>query len=203
MKSRGEANIKGIDVSHWDGKIDYAKVKSSGVKVVYIKATEGTTYVDPTMDQNYAGAKAAGLAIGFYHFLSPVDEADAIKQAEHFVRTIKGKQYTCRLALDLEVNKKNLSKEQITTIAITFLNKVKELTGKGTVVYTYTSFVKENLTERLKDYRLWIAQYGVTWPAENGIWDSWIGFQSTEHGRVPGIQGDCDLDEFTADIMLK
>lgn len=203
MKSRGEANLKGIDVSHWDGQVDYAKVKASGYKVVYIKASEGTRNVDPMLEAHYKGAKAAGLHVGFYHFMSPVDEQDARKQAEHFVETIKGKSYTCRLALDLEVNKKQLSKEQITSLAIVFLNRVKELTGKGTVVYTYTSFVKENLTERLKDYRLWIAQYGVNWPDDNGIWDSWIGFQSTEHGKVPGINGECDLNEFTEDIILK
>lgn len=203
MKSRGEAKIKGIDVSHWDGKIDYAKVKASGVNVVYIKATEGTATVDPMLEDNYKGAKAANLHLGFYHFFSPINEQDTLKQAEHFVNTIKGKGYTCRLALDIEKNTKNLSKEQITNLAILFLNKVKELTGKGTVVYTYTSFVKENLTERLKDYRLWIAQYEVAWPADNGVWDSWIGFQNSEHGKVPGINGDCDLDEFTEDIILK
>ncbi|MGL4738172.1 MAG: GH25 family lysozyme [Cellulosilyticaceae bacterium] len=202
MKSRGEANLKGIDVSHWDGKVDYAKVKASGVKVVYIKASEGVSGVDPMMEEHYKGAKAAGLKIGFYHFMQPVNEADATKQAQHFINTIQGKHYDCRLALDLEINKKSLSKDQITATAIAFLNQAKQLTGKGTVVYTYTSFVKENLTERLKDYRLWIAQYGVTWPDENGIWDGWIGFQSSEHGKVPGISGDCDIDEFTEDIIL-
>ena len=62
------ANYEGLDVSNWQGDIDYAQVKAAGIEVVYIKASEGTTYKDPYFERNYANAKANGLKVGFYHF---------------------------------------------------------------------------------------------------------------------------------------
>lgn len=202
MQSRGTANLKGIDVSHWDGKVDYAKVKASGISVVYIKASQGTRGVDPMLEENYKGASAQNLKIGFYHFFTPLNEQDTLLQAEHFVNTIKGKTYHCRLALDIEINDAKLSKATITKLAILFLNRVKQLTGHGTVVYTYTGYAKENLIQDIKDYRLWIAHYGVNEPGDNGIWPNWIGFQYSEKGKVQGVSGACDLNKFTEDIIL-
>jgi GH25 family lysozyme M1 (1,4-beta-N-acetylmuramidase) len=63
--------LKGIDVSHWDGKIDWAQVKNAGVGFAYIKATEGTNFVDSQFAHNLAGAKDVGLPFGLYHFLRP------------------------------------------------------------------------------------------------------------------------------------
>lgn len=200
MQSRSNANIKGIDISHWDGVVDFAKVKASGVKIIYIKATDGVSGVDPMFEQNYKGALAQGLDIGFYHFFRPLSEVDTLKQVQHFLNTIQGKQFNCRLAIDLETNESNLSKEEMTKLAILFLNKVKEVKGKTTILYTYTGFAKDNLTRDLQYYKVWIANYDVNQPALNGIWDNWTGFQYSEKGIVPGINGNCDLNEFMPDI---
>lgn len=202
MQSRSTSHIRGIDISHWDGEIDFAKVKASGIKVVYIKATEGTKYVDPMLETYYKGALARGLDIGFYHFFRPVSEADTLKQVEHFLNAIQGKQYKCRLAIDLETNDNKLSKQVVTKLAILFLDEVKKRTGKTDILYTYTSFTKENLTKDLTNYKVWIAQYEVNQPADNGVWADWTGFQYSEKGTVSGINGQCDLNEFMPQIYI-
>ena len=201
MQNRNNNNYKGIDISHWDGSIDYKSVKDSGIKIVYIKSSEGTTYIDPMLKTNYEKAKEQDLFIGFYHFFRPVDESHAIAEARHFVDTVKGFKIDCRLALDIEVSN-GLSKSTITNLCKIFLEEVKRLSGLEVVVYTYTSFAKEHLNKDISIYPLWIAQYGVNTPGYNGIWDNWIGFQYSESGTVRGVLGKVDLDEFTEDILL-
>lgn len=73
VTSDGEANIQGIDVSNWQGYIDYSAVKSSGIEIVYIKASQGTGYKDPYFEINYQNAKDNGLKVGFYHFLTAMN----------------------------------------------------------------------------------------------------------------------------------
>lgn len=201
MQSRSGSNLDGIDVSHYEGSIDYAKVKASGIQVVYIKATEGTSFKDPTLDRNYNNAKANGLKVGFYHFFRARDEENAKQQASFFVDAIKEMDYDCKLALDLETTQ-NLDKSTLSNLAKIFLDEVTRLTGKEVVVYTYTYFARSNITGVLGNYPLWIAHYGVSTPGSNPIWDSWIGFQYSDTGSISGISGDVDLDEFTREIFL-
>ncbi|MGL5347977.1 MAG: GH25 family lysozyme [Peptostreptococcaceae bacterium] len=201
MQSRSSSNLKGIDVSHWNGDIDYKQVKSSGIDIVYIKATQGETSVDSKFKQNVTNAKAQGLLIGFYHFFKPSTEDSAKKQAAHFVETTKPYPSDCRMALDIESDN-GLSSDVLTNLSKVFLDEVKRLSGLDVVLYTYTSFIKEHLQKTLSSYPLWIAQYGATTPSNNGVWDSWVGFQYSEKGTVRGINANCDLDEFTQGILL-
>lgn len=201
MQSRGTDNLKGIDVSHYQGTIDYEKVKNAGIQVVYTKATEGVTYKDPTLNANYENAKARGLKVGLYHFFRAKDEDNAKQQAQFFADTIKGLDYDCRLMLDLETTQ-GLDKDTLSNLAKIFMDEVKRLTGKEVVLYTYTSFARNNITDVLKDYPLWIAHYGVSTPGSNPIWDSWIGFQYTSTGSLDGVPGNVDMNEFTPEILL-
>lgn len=201
MQSISTSDLKGIDVSHWDGRINFSKVKSDNIDIVYIKATEGENFVDPMFEVNYKGALDANLLVGFYHFFTPTNEASALKQAQFFVSKIKDKKYDCKLALDLE-QANNLGKSTLSNLANVFLKEVAKLTGKEVVLYTYTSFALDNLSSILASYPLWIAQYGVSKPRSNSIWDSWVGFQYSESGKVSGIDAKCDLDVFTKGILL-
>lgn len=201
MQTRNNSNLKGIDVSHWNGNIDYKQVKASGIDIVYIKATQGETSLDPLFKQNVTNARAAGLLIGFYHFFTPSNEDSAKKQATHFVDTTKPYSCDCKMALDMETDN-GLSSSTLTNLSKVFLDEVKRLSGLDVVVYTYTSFIKEHLQKDLASYPLWVAQYGVSTPSTNGVWDSWIGFQYSEKGSVRGISVNCDLDEFTQSILL-
>ena len=80
--------MKGIDISNHNGNIDFLKVKKEGIEVVIIKATEGVNWIDPNLEVYYNSALKAGLAIGFYHFMS--EKTSPSKQAEDFFSAIKG-----------------------------------------------------------------------------------------------------------------
>ena len=201
MQNKSAGTLSGIDVSNWQGSIDYAKVKQSGVQVVYIKATEGDYYTDAYLKKNYSGAKAQGLLVGFYHFFRPSNEQSAKSQANYFVNAIRGMVPDCRLAIDLEVTG-GIGKSYLSSLAKVFLEEVKRLTGKEVVVYTYTSFARSNIDSTLGIYPLWIAEYGVSTPNTNPIWNKWIGFQYSDSGKIPGVNGPCDLDVFTNEILL-
>ena len=75
---------QGIDVSNWQGYINYEEVKRDGIEIVYIKASEGTNYKDPYFDVNYQNAKNNGLKVGFYHFLTAINTEEAEEQAKFF-----------------------------------------------------------------------------------------------------------------------
>ena len=201
LQSRSNNNYKGIDVSHWQGNIDFNRVKNSGVQIVYIKATEGVSIVDSRLTSNYKNAKDAGLLVGFYHFFRPSTESNAIAQAQYFINAIKDYKSDCRLALDIEVNN-GLSKSKITNLSKVFLEEVKRLSGLEVVIYTYTSFARNYFESSINIYPLWIAHYGVNIPGNNGIWNYWIEFQYTDSGQVNGVSGNVDLNEFEQEILL-
>jgi len=193
---------EGIDVSNWQGYIDYKEVKNSGIQIVYIKSSQGNNIRDPYFRINYENAKANGLNIGFYHYVTARSTDEAIKEAEYFSSVISGTTPNCKLAMDFE-NFGNLNATEINSIARTFLIKVKELTGKDVIIYSDASNARNIFSPELaRDYPLWIAEYGVETPTSNVNWSSWIGFQYTSHGRVNGINGFVDRDKFTEDIFL-
>ena len=191
----------GIDVSGWQGNIDYSEVASSGIEIVYMKASEGTSFVDPYFNQNYTNAKANGLKVGFYHYLTARSNSEAVAQANFFVSTISGMTPDCRLAMDFE-SFGNLSVEEINEIGLTFMQTVESLSGKEMVIYSDTSNASNIFGGGLTNYPLWVAQYEVEEPTPNGNWDSWVGWQYTDAGEISGINGYVDRDRFTDGILL-
>lgn len=191
----------GIDVSGWQGNIDYSGVASSGIEIVYMKASEGTSFVDPYFNQNYTNAKANGLKVGFYHYLTARSNSEAVAQANFFVSTISGMTPDCRLAMDFE-SFGNLSAEEINEIGLTFMQTVENLSGKEMVIYSDTSNASNIFGGGLTNYPLWVAQYEVEEPTPNGNWNNWVGWQYTDAGEISGINGYVDRDRFTDGILL-
>ncbi len=192
------ASLEGIDISSYQGTVNFAEVKAAGIEVVYIKATESTNYINPDLQAQYQGAKATGLNVGFYHFFH--DDVDPVAQAQYFLNAISGMVYNCRLALDIEVNE-GIAAAALSAAAQAFLDEVGALTGVSPILYTYTAFIAENLESILSVYPLWLADYGKT-PGANPVWSSWVGWQYSQTGTIPGIAGNVDLDTFTGDILL-
>lgn len=193
---------EGIDVSGWQGEIDFSQVKNSGIDFVYIKSSEGQNTVDSYFRRNYEGARSNGLNIGFYHYVRARTTEEAILEAEHFANTIAGTVPTCKLAMDFE-NFGNLSISEINEIAKVFLERVQELTNKEMIIYSNTSSARTIFSwELANEYPLWVAQYYVNNPSDNGKWSVWEGFQYTDRGTVPGINGYVDRDRFTSKILL-
>lgn len=167
---------EGIDVSNWQGYIDYSRVKAAGIEIVYIKASQGTNITDSFFKVNYNNAKANGLKIGLYHFLLARNEQEAVQEAEYFSSVISSTSPDCKLAMDFE-NFGNLTREEINRISAVFLEKVKELTGKEVIIYSDASNARDIFGKELPaQYPLWIAEYGVSSPSDNVNWSSWMRF---------------------------
>lgn len=196
-----ETIYKGIDVSEWQGNIDFKKVKEDGIKVVYIRAGQGFGYKDEKFERNYKEAKKYDLKVGVYHYVTARSEEEAKRQARFFVSLISGKKIDCKLAMDFE-HFPNLSKSEINKISIAFLEEVEKVSGKKAVVYSDAYNANHVFEGEVAKYPLWIAQYGVEKPENNGRWKYWEGFQYTSKGKVAGIRGNVDRDKFTKDILL-
>jgi len=192
----------GIDVSGWQGEVDYRQVSEDGVEIVYIKATEGTSYTNSYYLDAYNNAKLNGLKVGFYHYLTARNTNEAITEAEYFSSVIGNLEPDCRLAMDFE-SFGNLTRDEINEISFAFLRRVQELTGKEMVIYSNTNDATNIFSSNLaNNYPLWVAQYGVNEPTPNGNWEVWIGWQYTSTGSVAGISGNVDRNYFTEDILL-
>ena len=199
-----EEKYQGIDVSNWQGYINYEQVKKAGIEIVYIKASEGNNYKDPYLEINYENAKNNGLKVGFYHFLTAVNIQEAEEQARFFSSVISKKIPDCKLVLDYEVFG-GVPATLINQIARSFMEETKRLTNKDVILYSdlynsRTVFSKE-LAE---DYELWIADYTNSQNLENSQsnWNNWIGWQYSNMGRISGINGYVDRDIFTKEILL-
>lgn len=196
--------IAGMDVSAWQGAIDWQSVARSGeARVAYIRATEGARYVDAYFARNYAQAKRSGLDVGFYHFLTAQTPQEAVAQARFFVDTLQSANAVadCRPAMDLEGDER-MSDATWNAVARAFLSEVERLTGETPCIYCDASGARDRYDESLTSYPLWVANYGVALPEANGKWRSWAGFQYTDRGRMPGVAGQVDLDQFTQEIYL-
>lgn len=194
---------EGIDVSSYQGDINYEAVKNYGIEIVYIKASEGTYLEDPFFKRNYNNAKANNLKVGFYHFIRARTEEEAKNEANFFASVISGTTPDCKLAMDFEIFGE-LSIEEINLISFAFLQRLEEITGKKCVIYSDTSNARDVFSKTLADkYPLWVAEYGVEEPLLNGKWNNWVGFQYTDNGNIPGINGNVDRDRFTDGIFLQ
>jgi lysozyme len=207
MQARNSNDARGIDVSHYDGTIDWQQVKNAGITFAYIKATEGTTLVDDRFQSNVAEAIKAGIAVGAYHFCRASDESGALEEAKFFIQTVNqaGGFYLFRLppALDMETDNGG-TRASLTAAAHAWLNEVNTASGRTSVIYTYPFFADNYLDDSLSNVPLWLANYDNNQPANHAGWAKWTFLQYTDQGSVPGIDGSVDMDEFagTVDDLL-
>lgn len=201
------ATVPGIDVSYWNAGIDWPKVRAAGQRYVFAKATEGDYYADPTFDDNWRGAKSAGLLRGAYHFFR--SNVDGKKQAVKFIDYVKSMNDNGELppVLDLETNDgQNAAK--IISRAKTWLEMVEAALGRKPIIYSGQYFLQDYFSEAgggppawAKDYPLWLAQYpnqyvpGIQPTLPRG-WFQWTFWQYSEKGRVNGINANVDLNVF-------
>lgn len=204
LTPQSNLRYEGIDVSDWQGYINYNQVKNSGIEVVYIKSSQGNNIKDPYFEINYENAKANNLKVGFYHFLTATTVEEAEQQATFFSSVISGKQPDCKLAMDYE-QFNGIDKEQVNQIAMAFIQKVKELTKKQVIIYSDLYNVENTFNSEIASQgELWIAYYGDYRNLENvnSNWNTFTGIQYTDSGNVSGINGNVDRDLFTGEIFL-
>jgi len=196
---------EGIDISHWQGPIDWTQVSAAGKRFAYMKASEGTTFVDPTYLTNWALARAAGMYVGAYHFANPsLDIGDAVAEANHFVDTALPASGELLPVLDLE-SSGGLAPADLIAWVQGYLEQVYQRTGARGVIYGSPNFWKTYMGDTTwfgaNGYEvLWVAHWTLA-PAPTvagGDWggNGWTFWQYTSDGSVPGITGRVDLNRY-------
>ena len=197
----GGRQYRGIDISEFQGEIDFEEVRRSGIEAVYIRVGAGE-YTDEYFAENYERAKAAGLKIGSYHYVTARSVDEGRRQARFFASLAAGREPDMRLAMDFEYFG-SLSVSQINAISEAYLDELTALTRREVVIYSDLSNARKIFSRALAEkYPLWAAQYGADEPSANGKWREWVGFQYTDEGRVGGIYGNVDRNIFTEGIFL-
>jgi lysozyme len=208
--------VPGIDVSYWDSGIDWPKVRATGQRFVFVKATEGETYADPTFETNWVGAKTSGLLRGAYCFFHP--NQDGKKQADRFISVVKALNDNGELpmVIDLEVADAT-PKEKIIAKAKVWLDEVEQAFGRKPAIYSGVSFLETNFSELgggppawAKDYPFWLGWYPNQYtpgmaPLMPHGWLNWTFWQYSKTGNLNGINTKVNLDIFngTLDDLYK
>lgn len=203
-------HMVGIDVSHWQGKIAWKRVKADGVEFVFAKATEAQSFVDPQYERNRRRATALGIPFSAYHFARP-DRTykDAVREADHFVRTARLAGPHLLPVLDLETTG-GLNRRQLTRWVQAWLRRVESRLGVKPMIYTGVYFWRDRMGDSQwfanNGYRLWIAHWYVDQPrtpAGNWAGQGWTVWQTTDCGRVDGIRGCVDIDLHRGDELTR
>ncbi|MBR1779635.1 MAG: glycoside hydrolase family 25 protein [Clostridia bacterium] len=186
---------RGIDVSKWNGDINWREVANSGVEFAIIRTSFGWSnrekFTDRQLRNNINGAKSVGIPIGAYHYSYAKNPTEAIWEADFFIDRLRWTQWEYPVYIDFEDEcQLPLTTQQRTDIVVTFLDRVKSA-GYLPGIYCNLNWSRNYLDmDRLAGYELWIAQWNVRCACNRpyGIW------QHTSSGNIPGIQGRVDLD---------
>lgn len=196
----GETVLPGVDVSAWQGTINWEKVADAGVEFVFLRAAlrftgSGNLAVDNYFYKNYTGAKAAGLAVGAYIYSQAITVAEGIQEANYIMDVVEGLEMDLPLVIDYEyygtsgrLYEANLSRRAGTDICLAFCETV-EAAGYEGMVYANPSMLNDELYRDEFD-RVWLAHY-TTKTSYSGVYDFW---QCSQSGSVNGIGGNVDLN---------
>lgn len=197
------SGVLGIDVSKFQGTIDWKQVAASGVKFAIIRVagrgygTAGSLYIDSRFEENLRGAKAAGIDVGVYFFSQAINEVEAVEEASLCIETLNGASLKYPVFIDIEYattqhtgRADSLSKASRTAIAKAFCETIKSAGYKAGVYANKDFFTNKLDASALSKYYIWLAQYNdkVTY---KGPYDMW---QYSSKGTVAGISGNVDMD---------
>ena len=194
----------GIDVSEFQDKIDWKKVKEDDVEFAYIRigrrgATTGLLYEDERFEENYKGARDNGIRLGVYFFSQAVDEKEALEEAAWVIEHLKGKEVDLPIVYDceevfLEDEKprlEGLDRKQLTDNTIAFVEEMKK-SGYDVMIYTYQYWADTYYEmDRISAYPIWFAQYDTDSPSFEWPFMIW---QYSNKGTISGIKGETDLN---------
>lgn len=179
--------IIGVDVSHWQGQVDFAGLKSQGYQFCFAKATEGASIVDDQFLRNKTEAFKNGFEFGAYHFFHPGQ--NPIEQANQFIATVGSQSGMLPPVLDWEVSDGVRASVQISN-SLMWLNAVEKAFGKIPLIYGSPSFLSSlGLPESFTRYPLWVANYGVNSPHIPSPWLTNLFWQYSSDGGI-------DKDQF-------
>ena len=185
--------LRGIDVSHHKGSIDWEKVASDDVSFAFIKATEGDDFVDSSFISNWNSAREQKIPVGAYHFYSL--RFEGAMQAQNFIKTVPIASGSLPPVVDLEYggnSKQRPPREDFQKELRSYLEMISEHYGKTPILYTTYDFYHDYLEGAFNEYPLWIRDLFKT-PKDTLPWQFW---QYKNRGHIDGIEGYVDLNVF-------
>lgn len=189
--------VRGVDVSHHNSLVNWAALKKAGIEYAYVKASEGTSFVDPMFFRNMIAARAAGILVGAYHYFHWGDSVQG--QVSAFLGTATHAQFDLPPVLDWEQRGGPTTQSQP---ALAWLQAVQSQMGRRPVIYADTgmlAFLK--LDPLFAQYPLWVARYGPEPTIQQiGPWTSWTIWQDSENGTLPGLAEHFDTDWFNGSV---
>ena len=200
LKNRKRKYGIGIDISKWQGEVDFEKVKNAGVEFVILrmgvmKNKDTPLAIDNTFEKNYKNAKNAGLKIGVYIYSESNTIDKAVENAEFVIENLKGDKLDFPVCFDWECwayfNDLEINLYRLNEMYDAFSDKLKDA-GYDTMLYASENYLNNTWLD-LKDYTIWAAKYSTKKPS---ISRDYILWQNTDKGRVDGIEGNVDLDVY-------
>jgi lysozyme len=183
-----------IDVSQWQGSIDWKRVAASGVRLAFVKATEGSTFTDPRFAANRHAAEEHGIRIGAYHFASPSGSSPAA-QADHFAHVVGTlRRRELRPVVDLETGLPTSTQ----AFARELVQAIRKRLGVTPLLYSYSAYLAAMHPSRPIGGGLWLASYSRNDGRDYGAavpkpWKGWVAHQYSSRGHVAGIPGLVDV----------
>ncbi len=190
--------VHGVDVSRWQGEIDWPKLRTQGANFAYIKATDGGDHLDPMFKENWREAGAAGLRRGAYHFFYWCRTAG--EQADWFIRNVPRVEGALPPVIDVEYNgesscKRRLSRETIIEKMQVFMDRLERHYGQRPIIYTAPDFYRDNLKGEFLDYPFWLRAVAQP-PSKVYPGRKWVFWQYSGSGLSHGVEGKIDLNVF-------
>ncbi len=191
--------VNGIDVSHYQGDIDWSAVAGAGVVFAYAKAAEGDTGGDSAFARNWQGMQAAGLLRGAYDFYVVGDDPET--QAQDFISRVTLVAGDLPPMVDIETESRGAESDPALIADLhRYLEILSAQYGVAPIIYTSPGFWNAHFDDSFSDYPLWVAEYGVTAPKAVTGWSVWTIWQHAQDGAVAGISGAVDLDHFNGSL---
>lgn len=190
--------VHGVDVSRWQGEIDWETLRTQGANFAFIKATDGGDHLDPMFKKNWRRAKDAGIKRGAYHFFYWCRTAG--EQADWFIRNVPKEAGALPPVIDVEYNAESSCKRRLTRAIVlekmqVFMDKLERHYGQRPIIYTAPDFYADNLSGEFQNHPFWLRSVAAH-PSKRYPNRNWVFWQYSGSGLSQGVNGKIDLNVF-------
>jgi lysozyme len=194
--------VHGVDVSRWQGDIDWARLRSQGANFAFIKATDGGDHLDPMFAKNWKAAADAGIKRGAYHFFYWCRTASS--QADWFIRNVPKEPGALPPVIDVEWNhlsscKRRPSRADVLEKMQVFMDRLERHYGQKPIIYVTPDFYDDNLKGAFNGYPFWLRSVAAH-PSKRYPGREWAFWQYSGTGLSKGVKGEIDLNVFNGDV---